>query len=81
MINNGGGDNTDFSFTTKLSIDDPQCLNDWRKAHGYSEESFINRPTLQEIIPALRFALGSCVLVAWNLQHELRIFPELKTMV
>ena len=73
--------NPDFSFNTKLSIPDPQCLNDWRKERGYTEESFINMPTLQDIIPVLRFVLGSCVLVAWNLQHELRIFPELRTMV
>lgn len=73
--------NPDFSFTTKLSIPNPQYLNDWRKAHGYTEESFTNRPTLQEITPALRFTLGSCVLVAWNTQHELRVFPELRTMV
>tara|TARA_Y100001935_G_scaffold250363_1_gene250363 strand:+ start:156 stop:1004 length:849 start_codon:yes stop_codon:yes gene_type:complete len=72
--------NNDFKYSTLLSIPDPQRLNSWRKERGYNEDAFINKPTLAEITPLLRFLLGSCVVVSWNMEHELKIFPELRTM-
>jgi len=64
-------------FTSKVRIKDPSTLSSWRKDNGYSEEDFLNAPSLPELDDWLSHSLKHCIGVFWNQQFDLQQYPML----